>query len=174
MRSPIISLIAAVADNGVIGKENDLPWHLPTDFRYFKSRTIGKPCLMARKTYESLGGALKKRTNIVLTRNHAFEAPDAVVVHSIDDGLKVAAESLGDGNEIMILGGASLYEEMIARADRLYITEVHHSFEGDTTFPDIDEGEWTEVSREDHEADEKNQYPFSFVVYERNTSTSSV
>ena len=160
-------MIAAVARNRVIGVENDLPWRLPTDFRYFKRMTLGKPCLMARKTFESLGGALKKRVNIVLTRDESYEAEGGIVVHTIDDGLRVANDHLGEAEEIMILGGATLYEQMLPQADRLYLTEVDLEPEGDTWFPEFDRDEWVEVSREEHEPDEKNAHPFAFVVYER-------
>ena len=170
----MISIIAAVARNRVIGRENDLPWRLPTDFRYFKSRTLGRPCLMARKTFESLDGALKKRTNIVLTRDEEYEAADAIVVHSIDEGLRVAEEHLGEGEEIMILGGATLYEQILPRVDRMYITEVAMEPEGDTFFPDYDRSEWVEVEREDHQADEKNEAAFSFVVYDRKKRDSEL
>ncbi len=163
----MISIIAAVARNRVIGKENDLPWRLPSDFRYFKSRTLGRPCLMARKTFESLDGALKKRINIVLTRNEGYEAEGAIVVHSIEEGLRVAREHLGEGEEIMILGGATLYEQILPQVDRMYITEVDLEPEGDATFPEYDREEWIEVEREEHEADERNECAYSFVVYDR-------
>ena len=162
-----LSIIVAMAENRVIGRENDLPWRLPADLRYFKSKTLGKPCLMARKTFESLGGALRGRTNIVLTRNELYTAEGAHVVNTIEEGLKIAERYLGDDEEIMILGGATLYEEILPRVDRLYITEVHESFDGDTRFPEFDRSEWKETSREDHPADEANAYPYSFVLLDR-------
>lgn len=162
-----ISIISAVAENRVIGKGNDLPWRLPRDFRYFKQMTLGKPCLMARRTFESLDGSLKGRTNIVLTGNESYQADDATVVHSIEDGLRVAEKHLEGGDEIMILGGATLYEAILPKTDRIYLTEVHESFEGDTYFPEINRDDWTEVSREDHDPDDRNPYPFSFVVLDR-------
>lgn len=169
-----ISIIAAVARNGVIGRENDLPWRLPADLKFFRSRTLGKPCLMARKTFESLGGGLKGRTNIVLTRDADYEAEGGIVVHSIDDGLRVAAEHLAEGDEVMILGGATLYEQILPQVDRMYITEVDAEPEGDTFFPTFDRGEWREVSREEHQPDERNPYGYSFVVYERTVDFQSV
>lgn len=162
-----ISIITAIAANGVIGKDNDLPWHLPTDFRYFKNMTLGKPCVVARHTFESFGGALKGRTNIVLTHNPDYNPEGAMVAHSLDEALRIAEEHRGGSDEIMILGGAMLYEEILPRTDRMYITRIHHAFEGDTRFPEFDESEWIEVAREDHEPDEKNAYPFSFTVLER-------
>ncbi len=162
-----ISIIAAVAANGVIGRENDLPWRLPADLRFFKSMTLGKPCLMARNTFESLGGGLKGRTNIVLTHNREYAPEGAIVVHSIDEGLAAAAAHPGDGDEIMILGGATLYEQILPRVDRMYLTRIHHEFEGDTHFPSFDENEWKETAREDHEPDEKNHYSYSFITLER-------
>ncbi len=162
-----ISIITAIAANGIIGKDNDLPWRLPADWKYFKSMTLGKPCVMARLTFESLNGGLKGRTNIVLTRNQEYRAEGAVVVHTIDEALKVAEEYLDDGDEIMILGGAMFYKAILPRTDRMYITRIHQEFEGDTSFPEFDAEQWTEVSREDHEPDEKNLYPYSFIVLER-------
>lgn len=163
----ILSIIAAVARNGVIGRDNDLPWRLPADLKYFRARTLGRPCLMARKTFESLGGGLKGRTNIVLTSQEDFRAEGAIVVHSIDEGLRVAEEHLGEGEEVMILGGATLYEQILPRVDRMYITEVDAEPQGDTTFPEFDESAWKIVARDDHEADERNPHDYSFVVRER-------
>lgn len=162
-----ISIITAIGANGVIGRDNDLPWRLPADLRFFKAMTLGKPCLMARRTFESLGGGLRGRTNIVLTRNPDYNPDGAIVVHTIDDGLRAAEENLGEGDEIMILGGATLYEEILPCVDRMYITRIHHEFEGDTYFPEFDEGQWVEVAREDHQPDEKNAYAYSFVTLER-------
>lgn len=162
-----ISIITAIAANGIIGKDNDLPWRLPADLKFFKAKTLGKPCVMARMTFDSLNGGLKGRTNIVLTRNPDFQADNAIVVHSIEEGLRAAEEHLGDGDEIMILGGATFYEAILPRTDRMYITRIHEEFEGDTSFPDFDENEWQEVWREDHEPDEKNAYSYSFVMLER-------
>ena len=156
-----------MARNRVIGVENDLPWRLPADLKFFKEKTLGKPCVMARRTFESLGGVLKNRPNIVLTRDREYQVDGAIVVHSIDEALREAEARLGDGDEIMILGGATLYEAILPHVDRMYITLVHEEFEGDTRFPEFDPDEWREVWREDHDPDEKNRYPYSFTLLER-------
>ena len=163
----MLSIIAAMAANRVIGRDNDLPWRLPADFKYFKSKTVGKPCVMARKTFESLGGALKNRPNIVLTRDRAYSAEGAIVVHTIDEALAQAEAHRGDAEEIMILGGATLYEAILPQVDRMYITLIHEEFEGDTRFPEFDPNDWVEVWREDHEPDEKNKHRYSFTLLER-------
>ena len=158
----MICLIVAQAKNGVIGLKNDLPWQLSADLRRFKELTTGQTVLMGRKTYESitarLGHALPNRRNIVLTRQN-IELPDAEVVHSLDE-----VSRLGD---LFIIGGAEVYRATIGMADRLYITEVKANIEGDAYFPAVDTGLWREVSREPRMKDEKNQYDFDFVIYER-------
>lgn len=166
----LISLIAAVPRNRVIGLDNDLPWRLPDDFRYFKRQTLGKPCLMARKTFESLAGALKGRTNIVLTTQTEYQADGGIVVHSIEEGLQVARREGPESDELMILGGATLYEQTLPIADRLYITEIDAEFEGDTFFPEFDRSEFREVSRKHHPVDDRHAFPFDFVLYERITA----
>ncbi|MGE3800280.1 MAG: dihydrofolate reductase [Candidatus Kapaibacterium sp.] len=163
----MLSIIVAMAANRVIGRDNDLPWRLPADFKYFKLKTVGKPCVMARKTFESLGGALKNRPNIVLTRDRAYSAEGAIVVHTIDEALAQAEAHRGDAEEIMILGGATLYEAILPQVDRMYITLIHEEFEGDTRFPEFDLNDWVEVWREDHEPDEKNKHRYSFTLLER-------
>ena len=159
-----IALIAAMTDDRVIGIENRLPWKLPADMKWFRRHTLGKPIVMGRKTFESFGGKpLPERLNIVITRDRDYRADGAVVVHDIDAALAVA----GDAEEVMIIGGASFYEQMLPRADRLYLTFVHADVEGDAWFPEFDRSQWREVYREDHEADEKNPYAYSFVILER-------
>ncbi len=160
----IISLIWAMADNRVIGIENRLPWKLPADMRWFRRHTLGKPIVMGRKTFESFGSRpLPDRSNIVITRDTDYHADGIVVVHSIDEALQVA----GDAEEVMIIGGASFYEQMLPRADRLYTTLVHGEFTGDAWFPQFDLSEWHETLREEHAADEKNAYACSFLVMEK-------
>jgi dihydrofolate reductase len=160
----LISLIAAMNDNRVIGVENRLPWHLPADLKYFKTVTMGKPVLMGRKTYESIGRPLPGRTNIIVTRDKDFSAAGCTVVHSIEEALDTTAEY----DEVMVIGGASFYRQMLPLAHRLYITLVHDNrIEGDAHFPDIDPAQWTMVQRDDHDADEHNPLPYSFVVYKR-------
>jgi dihydrofolate reductase len=161
---PVISLIAAMSDDRVIGIDNRLPWKLPADMRWFKKQTMGKPIVMGRKTFESFGARpLPGRTNIIVTNDRNYVAENCVVAHSVDAALAAA----GDVEEIMIIGGASFYEQLLPRADRLYLTYVHGSFDGDAWFPHFDPDEWNETSRDDRSADEKNPHPHSFVILER-------
>lgn len=159
----LISLIAAVSENNVIGYQNKIPWHLPADFAYFKKMTLGKPVIMGAKTFESIGKALPGRKNIVLNRGPNYKAQGAIIVGSIEESLKEA----GEAQEVMICGGASVYEQFLPRADKLYLTFVHHEFEGDTFFPVFNKEEWQEVSREDHAPNSQNSYPYSFVILEK-------
>lgn len=160
----MISLIWAMDENRLIGVENRLPWKLPADMKWFRRHTLGKPIIMGRKTFDSFGGRpLPDRTNIVVTRDKNYRAEGAVVVYSIDEALQAADEV----DEVMIIGGASFYEQMLQRADRLYITQVHGKFEGDAWFPEFDIGEWMEVGREEQPVDEKNAYGCSFMSYQR-------
>ena len=159
-----IALIAAMTDDRVIGIENRLPWKLPADMKWFRQHTLGKPIVMGRKTFESFGSKpLPERLNIVITRDRNYRAEGAVVVHDIDEALAAA----GDAEEVMIIGGASFYEQMLPQADRLYLTFVHADVKGDAWFPEFDRSQWREVFREDHEADEKNPYGYRFVILER-------
>ena len=138
--APLITLIVAVSDNGVIGRHNALPWRLSADLRYFKKRTMGKPIVMGRKTWESIGKALPGRHNIVVTRDTSFEAPGATVVHDIGSALSAA----GDVEEIMIVGGETLYSALLPQADRVYLTRVHVEVaDGDAHFPELDPLQWT-------------------------------
>ncbi|MEJ2609812.1 MAG: type 3 dihydrofolate reductase [Candidatus Thiodiazotropha sp.] len=163
---PVISLIAAVARNGVIGRDNRLPWHLPADLQHFKSLTLGKPIVMGRHTWESLPGLLPGRRHVVVSRDLKYLAQGGEVVHSLDEALQVA----GGVPEIMIVGGGSFYQAMLPRADRLYLTLVDADVAGDAYFPEIDWAQWHEVDREPHSADEKNAYDYTFVTLIRNTS----
>ena len=160
--TPRISLIAA--EDRVIGINNRLPWRLPADMKWFRQHTLGKPIIMGRKTFESFGSKpLPDRLNIVITRDPAYAAPGAVVVHDIDQAIAAA----GAVEEVMIIGGASFYEQMLPRADRLYLTFVHTRVEGDAWFPDYDPAQWHELERHDRPADDKNPYAHSFCIYER-------
>ncbi|MEJ2507861.1 MAG: type 3 dihydrofolate reductase [Gammaproteobacteria bacterium] len=161
----LVSLIAALTDDHVIGIDNRLPWKLPADMRWFRRHTLGKTVIMGRKTFESLGcRPLPERRNVVVTSDRGFTAEGAEVVHDID----AALAALGPGEEeLMVIGGASFYEQMLPRARRLYLTYVHADIEGDAWFPRFDAPQWREVQREDHAADEKNPYPYSFVILER-------
>ncbi len=167
--NPIIALVVAKAENGAIGRGGDLPWHLHSDMRYFRQITMGKPIIMGRRTFKSLPRVLDGRLNIVLTRDRGFVAPDAVMAHSLEDGLAAARASAGrtGTREIMIIGGEDVFREVLPQADRIYLTEVHAAPHADTWFPALDSGEWRERSREAHPAGPKDDHPFSFVVLER-------
>ena len=152
-----------MAENGVIGRENRLPWRLPADLRRFKSVTMGKPVIMGRKTYESIGKPLPGRSNIVVTRDPDYRAPGCQVVHSLEQALEAGAGHA----EVMVIGGAKLYRQALGRAQRMYLTLVRAEVEGDTLFPDIEPQQWRELERESHRADEKNQYDYDFVILQR-------
>ena len=164
-----LSVIVAVAQNGVVGRNGALPWQLPADLQFFKRTTMGKPIVMGRKTYESIGRALPGRTNIVVSHNAEFSAPGVTVVSCIKDALSLAQDiALTDGvQELMVIGGAGIYAAAIPLADRLYITEVHAVVEGDAYLPEVDWQQWREVSRDRHRAIDPNPYDFSFVIYQR-------
>ena len=165
----VIALVVAMAENGAIGRGGDLPWRLSSDMRYFRKITMGKPVIMGRRTFKSLPRVLHGRLNVVLTRDQGFVAPDAVMAHSLEEGLAAARASAGRTrvDEIMVIGGEDVFREVLPQAHRIYLTEVHASPEADTWFPALDEGEWREVSRERHEAGPRDEYAFSFVVLER-------
>jgi len=161
-----LALIVAVADNGVIGNNNTLPWRLPEDMRHFKRVTLGKPVVMGRKTFESIGKPLPGRTNIVITRNTAFQAAGVEVVSSLPAALELALPiARRDGvEETVVIGGADIYRAALPQADRLYLTEIHAAVHGDVLLPQIDWTQWREVSREHHAA---QPFDYSFVRYER-------
>jgi dihydrofolate reductase len=159
-----LALIAAVARNGVIGRGGDLPWRIPADLKYFKATTMGKPMIMGRRTFESIGKALPGRTSIVVTRRADFSADNVEAAADLDQALTIAAVPRGD--EAMVIGGGEIYAAALPRADRLYLTEVHIDAEGDVHFPALDRAQWRETSRDDHPA--KDDTPaFSFVILER-------
>jgi len=159
-----LSIIAALSSNNVIGRDNDLPWHLSTDLKRLKALTMGHHMIMGRKTYDSIGRPLPGRTFVVITRDPSFAAEGVKIVHSLEDAIQVAA---GD-DEPFIAGGAQIFEQAIHRADRMYLTRVHAEIEGDTWFPDFDDvSEWQLTDAEHFDADEKNDYPFSFLTYDR-------
>lgn len=164
-----LSVIVAVAENGVVGKNNALPWYLPEDLQYFKRTTLGKPIVMGRKTFESIGRPLPGRTNIVISSNPDYVAEGVTVVSSLPEALAFAGEvALIDGTEeLMVIGGATIYAAAIPLADRLYVTEVHARVEGDAYLGEIDWGKWRESSRDYQSAEAPNPYDFSFVVYDR-------
>src|SRR4051812_577515 len=158
-----ISLIFAASENNVIGKNNQLPWHLPADLKFFKNTTTGHHIIMGRKTYESVGRPLPNRTNVIITRDAGYKAEGCVVVKSLDEALKVSA---GD-NEIFITGGGEIFKQAIHLANKIYFTKIHHSFEGDAFAPAIDYKIWKEAKREDFQPDEKNKYAYSFIEFVR-------
>jgi dihydrofolate reductase len=164
----IISLIAALSKNRVIGKNNDLPWHLPDDMKYFMQTTKGHHVIMGRKNYQSIPEKfrpLPNRVNVVVTRQPDFDAPGSTLVHSMEKALEVAREN--HEPEVFIIGGAEIYHQGFALANRLYLTEIDADIEGDTFFPTFNKNEWKEVSRMHHSTDERHKFSFDFVVYER-------
>ena len=160
MTRPRVTIIAAVAANGVIGKDNRMPWHLSEDLKHFKALTMGHPMIMGRKTWESLPGRLPGRPHIVVTRNAGYRAEGATVAPSL-----AAAIAAADSNEVFVIGGGQLYAEALAIADRLQLTEIDAEFAGDTRFPLYDRSRWHEVSRERHAS--ANGLAYAFVTYER-------
>jgi len=156
--------MAAIAANNALGKDNQLIWHLPADLKRFKKTTLNHAVIMGRKTYESLGKPLSNRTNIIITRDKNYKAEGCVVVNSLKKALKIAAEV--DENPF-ILGGAEIYKQAMPFTDKLDITFVHHQFDADVFFPEIDKTIWKETSRENFKADENNKYDYSFVTFER-------
>ena len=164
-----IAMIWAMAENRVIGRDNKLPWHLPNDLKYFKRLTTGKPVIMGRKTYDSIGKPLPNRINIVITRDPNFTVEGVKAVHSLQSALELAdAECLISGaEEVIIMGGAQIYEQGLAIADRLYVTLVHAEVDGDATFPPVDFSQYRERSREDFSADGPNPYDYSFCIFDK-------
>lgn len=160
---PMVSLVVAMDEQRVIGHHNRLPWHLPADLRHFKTLTLGKVVVMGRKTFESIGRPLPGRTNVVVTRARDYHPPECRVVRSLEEAL-----SLGDDHgEIMIIGGATLYECSLPLARRIYLTRIAHTFTGDAYFPPLDPAQWRERERRDFQPDSRNPYTYSFIVLER-------
>jgi len=161
----IISLIVAAATNNAIGKDGKMPWHLPNDLKHFKNITWGMPVVMGRKTFESLGKPLPGRKNIVITRQTQWQAPGVVAVRNFEDAVFLVREA--DVKEVMVIGGGEIYKALFDKADRIYLTRVHAEPEADTFFPVIHPEQWHLVSQQNHEADAKNDYNYSFQVWER-------
>jgi dihydrofolate reductase len=159
----MISMIVAMAKNRAIGKDNQLLWHLPADLQYFKRITMGKPILMGRKTYQSIGRPLPGRVNIVVSRDKTFAPEGVVVVRSIEQALKAASEH----DDVMIIGGSSFYEQMLPMTDMLYVTQVHQPFEADAFFPELNSQDWEKIAEEYNEPDEKNKLSYSFQTFKR-------
>jgi dihydrofolate reductase len=160
-----ISFIVAVSENNVIGKNNQLPWQIPRDMKYFKNVTWAMPVVMGRKTFEALGKPLNGRTNIVVTRNKDWKKNGVQTVQSIDQAIVLAAKT--DAKEIFIIGGAEIFQAAMPSADRIYLTLVHENFEGDAFFPEIKQEDWKLASNRDCEPDERNPYALSFQIWER-------
>lgn len=158
-----IGLVVAMAEGRVIGAGGRLPWHLPADLRHFRTLTLGKPIVMGRRTFESIGHPLPGRTNIVVTRNPAVRGAGISIARDLEAALAMA-RPLG---EVMVIGGAAIYARALPVAERIYLTEVHARLSGDTYFPGYERGEWRERDRIDHPPDPANHYPYSFVVLER-------
>jgi dihydrofolate reductase len=160
---PLVSLIVAMAQNGVIGRGNALPWRLPQDLQRFRAFTLGKAVLMGRKTYESIGRPLKGRANLVLTRRRGWYAHGVIVVHSLEEALA----QTGPGEELVAIGGAEVYRLVLPLARRIYLTHVHADLPGDTFFPDFDPTQWADVECSTHPADDQHAYRVTFVTLER-------
>ena len=157
-------MIAAMAEDRIIGLDNKMPWHLPADLQFFKRVTLGKPVIMGRKTYQSIGRPLPGRKNIVLTRDTSLTIEGVDCVQTLEQ----AAELVGNVDEVMIIGGATIYQQFLEKADRLYITFIDLKTEGDTRFPDYQSvAQWQEIDREAHCKDEKNAHNYQFVTLER-------
>lgn len=169
MTEPIVALIVAVAENGVIGRDGKLPWRIPEDMKWFKARTAGKPLVMGRKTWESFPKRpLPGRTNIVITRDRGYRAEGAVVVATFEAALDVAAGERPD--EIMVLGGAEIYRLALPQTGRIYLTRVHAAVEGDTHFPPLDPAAWRETVVAHHPSSETTPFGYSFLILDRNES----
>ena len=163
-----VTAIAALSRNRVIGRNNDLPWKLPDDMRFFMETTKGHHVIMGRKNYDSLKGKFKplpERTNIIITRQRELDAPGCIILHDIDHGIEVVRRS-GEA-ECFIIGGAEIYKLAMPHTTRLYLTEIQAEIDGDTFFPAFDRGEWKEVSRRHHPADERHKFAFDFVRYDK-------
>ena len=163
MSAPTISLIVAVADSGVIGRDNTLPWHLPDDLKRFRQMTLKKPVVMGRKTFESIGKPLPGRQNIVVSRSTNYQREGVAVVHGVDEALRVA----GGAPEIMVIGGSDLFRLFLPRASRIHLTRVHGDIAGDVMWPALEEREWRVIEREAHDADERHAYAMTFEVWEK-------
>jgi len=160
----MIASIFAMSANRVIGKDNQLPWHLPADLKFFKATTLHHPIIMGRKTFESIGKPLPQRTSIIITRQPDYKVPNAIVVNSLAAGIKAAQELSED---LFIIGGAEILKEAFSLIDTMYLTLIQAEFEGDVFYPTYDENQWRKVWHEDHQPDEKNKYSFSFIKLER-------
>jgi dihydrofolate reductase len=161
----MLSHIVAVSENNIIGAKNELPWHLPNDFKYFKNKTWGMPVIMGRKSYESLKKSLPGRINIVVTKKTNWHPDDVFVVNNIDDAVENAKES--DAKEIFIIGGGEIFKQTINIVSKIYLTRVHATVDGDTFYPELDKEKWKLIDQQSFPADEKNNYAYTFEVWEK-------
>jgi dihydrofolate reductase len=161
----MLSHIVAASENNIIGVKNGLPWRLANDFKYFKNKTWGMPVIMGRNTFESLKKDLPGRINIVVTNKTDWHPQNIFITHTIDEAIEKAKES--DAKEIFIIGGGKVFKETINMVDRIYLTRVHTKVEGDTSYPEINKNEWKLISSQSHPHDEKNNYPYTFEVWEK-------
>ena len=159
----IISMIVAMDENRVIGRQGKLPWQLPKDMARFRKLTLGKPVVMGRKTLESMGGALKDRFNIVLSRDDSFRCRNCIVVDSVEEAIHLAR----DTEELMVIGGAAVFEQFLCLASKMYLTIVHHVFVGDVHFPLFSPEDWAEKERREFPADRHNLYAYTFLTFEK-------
>lgn len=166
----LLSLLVAADEGNVIGNNNQLPWHLPADLKYFKNKTWGLPIIMGRKTFESIGKPLPGRTTIVITRNKAWAFENVSVAHTLDEAM-VIGQATG-AREIFVIGGAEIFATALPLADRVYLTRIHHSFKGDVFFPPLDETTWQLIHSHSHKQDEKNNYAYTFEIWERNPANA--
>ncbi|WP_299754418.1 dihydrofolate reductase [uncultured Pontibacter sp.] len=161
----MIAIVVAAAENNVIGKDNDLIWYLPADLKHFKRLTMGHPMIMGRKTYEAIGKPLPGRTSIIITSQIDYHADGCIVVHSLEEAIAKGKEL--DAEQVSIIGGANVYRQALPYTDKVYLTRVHHTFDGDAYFPELPENKWQVVEQEQHEPDEKNKYSYTFLTLER-------
>jgi dihydrofolate reductase len=163
----ILSLIAAIGNNNVIGKHNKLLWDMPADMKYFRTTTSGHPVIMGRKTFESIGQPLPKRRNVVITQNPHYSQAGMEVVHSLDEALALFQNS---DEEVFCIGGGEIYRHAIEKADKLYITRIETEPEGDSYFPGISSDTWEEISRDHHDKDKENPFPYTFLIYKKKST----
>ncbi|MHA6247298.1 dihydrofolate reductase [Pontibacter sp. CAU 1760] len=160
----MIAIVVAAAENNVIGKDNNLIWHLPADLRHFKQMTMGHPIVMGRKTYESIGKPLPGRTTVIITSQEDYKAEGCIITYSVQEALD-EAKKLDEA--VYIIGGAEIYKQALPLTDTVYLTRIHQAFEGDVSFPALDTADWVTVSAEHHQPDEKNPYSYSFLELQR-------
>ncbi|TXK36760.1 dihydrofolate reductase [Pontibacter qinzhouensis] len=160
----MIAIVVAADEQQTIGKDNQLIWHLPADLRHFKAITMGHPIIMGRKTYESIGKPLPGRTSIIITKQPDYKAEGCLVVHSLQEAIGKARDL---DETACIIGGAEIYRQALPYTDTVYLTRIHHSFEGDVFFPELKESEWKQTAAAQHEPDEKNRYAYTFLEYKR-------